>query len=182
MLVPVKDFRRAKVRLAPVLAGPERAALARRMATRVVRSAAPLPVAVVCDDVAVASWAEQLGAEVIWAPGSGLNAAVGAGVAHLAGLGADPIVVAAGDLPHADGLAWVARFAGVTVVPDRRHDGTNVIAVPSASPFPFAYGPGSYRRHLAIARGLGLPLRVVYAPHFALDVDLPEDLAAACRP
>ncbi len=50
VLVPVKAFGQAKLRLAPALSPPERAALAREMATRVVRSAGRLPVAVVCDD------------------------------------------------------------------------------------------------------------------------------------
>jgi 2-phospho-L-lactate guanylyltransferase len=57
VLVPVKAFGQAKVRLASALSGPERAELARKMASRVVASAAGLPVAVVCDDAEVAGWA-----------------------------------------------------------------------------------------------------------------------------
>ncbi|MBA2624952.1 MAG: 2-phospho-L-lactate guanylyltransferase, partial [Acidimicrobiia bacterium] len=50
LLVPVKDFARAKARLAGVLDAPARNELARRMATRVVLAAGALPVSVVCDD------------------------------------------------------------------------------------------------------------------------------------
>jgi 2-phospho-L-lactate guanylyltransferase len=177
VLVPVKAFQRAKLRLAPAMSAERRAVLAREMATRVVASAAGLPVAVVCDDQEVATWARRLGALVIWEPGRGLNGAVQAGVRRLGEAGARLVVVAAGDLPLASDLRWVTRFPGVTIVPDRRRDGTNVIAVPPAAGFVFAYGPGSYARHLDEARRLGLPVRVVHSSPLAWDVDIPDDLA-----
>jgi 2-phospho-L-lactate guanylyltransferase len=178
VLVPVKRFQEAKGRLSPALSPPRRAALARTMAERVVRSAGPLPVAVVCDDRAVAAWARELGALVIWEPGRGLNGAVHAGVRYLADAGARLVVVAAGDLPLAEDLVWATRFAGVTIVPDRRHEGTNVLAVPTDVHFEFTYGPGSFARHLDQARRLGVPVRVVNAPGLAWDVDVPGDLLA----
>jgi 2-phospho-L-lactate guanylyltransferase len=64
-------------------------------------------------------------------------------------------------------------------VPDRRHEGTNVIAVPTGAGFEFTYGPGSFARHLDRARCLGVPVRVVNAPRLAWDVDLPGDLLPA---
>jgi 2-phospho-L-lactate guanylyltransferase len=179
VLVPVKAFHQAKGRLAPAVAPLERAALARAMATTVVAAAAPLPVAVVCDDPEVADWAQAVGAEVLWRPGQGLNAAVTDGVAALREQGHRRVVVAHADLPLAAGLAWVGAFAGVTIVPDRRDDGTNVIAVPTDVPFTFAYGAGSFRRHAAEARRAGLALRVVRHPALGWDVDLPSDLLPA---
>jgi 2-phospho-L-lactate guanylyltransferase len=146
------------------------------MATQVVRSSGALPAAVVCDDAEVAEWAAREGAIVIWTPRLGLNRAVQQGVAELASMGAARVVVAAGDLPLATELEWAARFPGVTLVPDRRHDGTNVIAVPSGSGFRFAYGPGSYARHLEEASRLELSVRIVHMSPLAWDVDLPEDL------
>ncbi|HET9076812.1 MAG TPA: 2-phospho-L-lactate guanylyltransferase [Acidimicrobiales bacterium] len=177
VLVPVKAFGRAKLRLAPALSPDQRRRLARTMATRVVRSAAGLPVAVVCDDPEVAGWARTLGALVIWEPGRGLNGAVQQGVDRLAELGASSVVVAAGDLPLASDLHWVTEFAGITLIPDRRHDGTNVISVPAGCGFRFSYGPGSFARHLAEAGRVGGPVRVVHSSPLAWDVDLPEDLA-----
>lgn len=177
VLVPVKAFADAKLRLSPVLSPGRRADLARRMAEAVVRSGRGLPVAVVCDDREVAAWAREQGALVVWAPGRGLNRAVQQGVAHLAGYGAELVIVAAGDLPLADDLRWVADFAGTTIVPDRRRDGTNVLAVPTSSRFAFSYGPGSFARHLAEAKRLGRPVRVVEAPTLGWDVDVPGDLA-----
>ena len=183
VLVPVKRFSEAKLRLAPALSPERRAELARTMAERVVASAGGLPVAVVCDDRGVAAWARAQGALVIWEPGRGLNGAVAEGVARLAAAGVELVVVAAGDLPLASDLRWVterwsSERLGVTIVPDRRHDGTNVIAVPTHPTFGFSYGPGSYSRHVAEAERLGLPVRVVHDSPLAWDVDLPADLVA----
>ena len=176
VLVPVKDFRQAKLRLAGVLDGRQRASLAEAMATRVVSAAGPLPVHIVCDDELVAAWAEAMGASVLWRPGLGLNGAVTDGVASLGQLGFDRVVVAHADLPLARALARAAEFPGVTLVPDRRDDGTNVACVPAGSDFTFAYGPGSFRRHVAEALRLGGGLRVVREPRLGWDIDVPDDL------
>ncbi len=176
LLVPVKSFAAAKHRLSPALAPAARAALARRLAAGVVGAGGGLAVAVVCDDREVATWARDLGALVIWEPGRGLNGAVQEGVARLAAAGVERVVVAHADLPLATDLRWVAGFAGVTLVPDRRGDGTNVVGVPARSPFAFSYGPGSFARHLAEAARLGLDVRVVYGSPLAWDVDEPADL------
>lgn len=178
VVVPVKAFAAAKLRLAAALSGPERAALARRMAHLVLTAAAPLPVVVVCDDPEVATWATDLGAEVLWCPERGLNGAVADGVAHLAARGHHHAVVAHADLPLATSLGWVADFGGITLVPDRTDDGTNVMALPlpAAAAFRFRYGPGSFARHHAEARHLGLAVRVVRDPALGWDVDVPADL------
>jgi 2-phospho-L-lactate guanylyltransferase len=105
-----------------------------------------------------------------------LNAAVTAGVAQLADEGADRVVVAHADLPLAGDLRPVADFAGVTLVPDRRDDGTNVIALPSTAGFRFHYGPSSFRRHHEEAIRRGLEVRVLVDPALGFDVDTPTDL------
>jgi 2-phospho-L-lactate guanylyltransferase len=181
VLVPVKAFAAAKVRLAPALDAGDREALARSMATQVVVAAASigLPVSVACDDDDVAAWASSVGASVIWTPGLGLNGAVQKGFASLTDDGIDEVVVAHGDLPQAAGFdRVVGGGAGVvTLVPDRHDDGTNVLVVPS-SDFTFAYGPGSFARHLAEAERVGLVARVLRLPELMWDVDTPDDLAS----
>ena len=178
VLVPVKAFRNAKGRLSEALSPQERIELSRSMAATVVHAAAPLPVWIVCDDDDVAAWAAEAGASVLWKPGRGLNGAVDEGVADLAELGVATVIVAHADLPHAQALAHLAQGDGVTLVPDRHDDGTNVAVVPATSGFVFAYGPGSFRRHVEEAARLGLPLRVVREPRLAWDVDRPDDLLA----
>lgn len=177
VLVPVKAFSEAKLRLAPALPPLGRAELARAMATHVLEASRPLPTAVVCDDADVAAWARGQRALVIWEPERGLNRAVEAGVERLAQAGARRVIVAHGDLPLAKGLAAIARFPGVTIVPDRAGNGTNVICVPAGARFTFSYGPGSFTRHGAETFRLGLPLRVVRGRDLGHDVDTPADLA-----
>jgi len=179
VLVPVKAFASAKVRLRPALDAAERADLARSMAERVVRASAPLPVAVACDDDDVREWARSIGAEVVWVPGTDLDGAVSAGVAHLASSGVDIVVVAHGDLPGARRLDRLTTYPGITIVPDRVDDGSNVIVVPAALGFRFAYGPASFGRHLSEARRHPLPVRVSRLPELQWDVDVPDDLPSA---
>ena len=177
VVVPVKAFRAAKLRLADVLDPTERQALARRLAEVVVAAAAPLTAVVVCDDDEVRDWAVGAGAQVVWCPDRGLNGAVADGVAALRDDGVATAIVAHADLPLARELAWIAGFPGVTLIPDRRHDGSNVVAVPTAAGFEFAYGAGSFARHRAEAARLELPVRIVDDPALGWDVDLPADLA-----
>ncbi|MGI8754537.1 MAG: hypothetical protein ACR2MB_01500, partial [Acidimicrobiales bacterium] len=123
VVVPVKAFGAAKVRLAAELSPVGRAALAQEMAAGVLRAAGALPVTVVCDDRDVARWAELAGASVAWTPGLGLDGAVAAGVAAVTAGGAERVVVAHADLPLATGLAHVIGTDGVVLVPDRHTDG-----------------------------------------------------------
>ena len=158
------------------MSGRERADLARAMADRVMGAAHPLPVAVVCDDIEVARWARAGGALVVWEPGRGLNGAVEAGVDHLRAGGVTQVTVAHADLPRATDLAQVGDAPGITLVPDRYGNGTNVIALPAGTGFRFSYGPGSFARHRAEAERLGLPVHVLDRPDLAYDVDEPGDV------
>ncbi|MGH9081083.1 MAG: 2-phospho-L-lactate guanylyltransferase [Acidimicrobiales bacterium] len=176
VLIPVKAFDLAKRRLHRAMNGHQRAELARAMAERVVSAALPLPVAVVCDDNAVALWARRLGALVVWEPGRGLNGAVEAGVDHLRSAGVVEVIVAHADLPRARDLSGVDGSGGVTLVPDRYGNGTNVIALPADTGFQFSYGPGSFARHRTEAQRLGLAVRVLDRPDLAWDIDEPADV------
>ena len=129
-----------------------------------------------CDDDEVARWAETVGTQVLWRPGHGLNGAVTDGVASLAKLGFTDVVVAHADLPLAHDLPRLVHPGLITLVPDRHDDGTNVIALPAALGFRFAYGPGSFRHHVAEAHTHGTGVRVWREPRLGLDVDLPVDL------
>jgi 2-phospho-L-lactate/phosphoenolpyruvate guanylyltransferase len=176
VLVPVKSFAEAKHRLHAALSDTERAALARATADRVLAAALPLPVAVVCDDRLVAGWARARGALVVWEPGRGLNGAVEDGVARLRTAGVTQVTVAHSDLPRAVDLPLVGEFAGITLVPDRYGNGTNVIALPTDCGFEFSYGPGSFARHRSEAARIGLPTRVLDRPDLAWDIDEPADV------
>lgn len=179
VVVPVRSFTDAKARLAAVLEPSVRADLARRMAERVLDAAGTMDVVVVSSAPEVREWAGERGTVVVDDPG-GLDGAAAAGCEHFREAGCTRVVVAHADLPRARSLAVLGRDLGqpvVALVPCHHDDGTNVLSIPASSPFRFAYGPGSFRRHAAEARRLGLALRVVRAPDLAIDVDAPDDLA-----
>lgn len=175
-LIPVKDFRQAKARLSGVVSAAHRERLARWTAGRVLAAAAPLPVFVACDDDAVAAWAEDHGAAVLWRPGMGLNAAVADGIAALAAAGIEHAVVAHSDLALPAPLANLVLSGGIVLVPDSRRDGTNVVAVPTSAGFIPSYGSQSFHRHLAQSLLLGVPVRVQRDIRLGLDIDTPRDL------
>jgi len=179
VLIPVKDFTKAKARLAGVLAPADRARLARWMAERVVAAAGTLPVFVVCDDEAVADWATSMRATVLWRPGRGLNGAATDGVAAIADDGYTTAVVVHSDLPLAHDLAGLPREGTAVFVPDRHGDGTNAIAIPAAAGFTFHYGARSFHHHVAQAEAMGLPVAVHRDAGLGLDVDTPDDLRLA---
>ncbi|HZP28133.1 MAG TPA: 2-phospho-L-lactate guanylyltransferase [Acidimicrobiia bacterium] len=180
VIVPIRAFAHAKARLSAELDAEHRAILARRLADRVVGAAGPMPVVVVTGAGEVRAWAADRGLTVVDDPGS-LDAAARAGRDHLRSIGCRRVIVAHADLPWATDLSALARDASqpvVALVPCHRDDGTPVLSVPAGLPFDFAYGPGSFRRHVAEARRRGYGIRVVRDAALAFDVDVPSDLAA----
>ena len=178
VVIPIRAFALGKARLASAVDPRERAVLAQRWAERVVRAATPLPVVVISSDAQVRAWARHLDVELLDDPGT-LDAAAATGRDQLRARGCTRAVIAHADLPHARTLAHVARDMSrpiVALVPCHRDDGTPVLSVPTAVDFQFAYGVGSYRRHAAEARRLGLGVRVIRDRDLAFDVDLPDDL------
>lgn len=182
VVIPVRAFAAGKARLAAVLDEPERAALGRTLADRVAAAAGALPVLVVSSAPEVRAWADAHGFACLDDPGRGLDAAAAAGRDHFAARGAARVVIVHADLPLARPGA-LERFAVdaphvAALVPCHRDDGTPVLAVPTAVPFRFAYGPGSARAHIRAARAAGLGIRVVRDPDLGYDVDVPTDLDA----
>jgi 2-phospho-L-lactate guanylyltransferase len=180
VVIPIRAFALGKARLADQLDGERRASLARRLADGVVNAAGNAPVVVVTSADDVRSWAYGRGLDVVDDPGS-LDAAARAGCEHLANAGCVRAVVAHADLPWARSFVAAARDGSlpiVALVPCHRDDGTPVLSVPTDLPFDFAYGPGSFRRHVDEARRRGYGVRVVRDRTLAFDIDVPSDLAA----
>lgn len=179
VLVPVKRFSAAKGRLAGVLDHDARARLAEWMASRVLAATGSFHTYVACDDDDVSAWAVAHGAKVVWGPGLGLNGAVDDGVDRIRADGFDHLIVSHADLPRPAALASVASAGTITLVPDRRRDGTNVMAFPLTAPLRAAYGGGSFQRHLDQALRLavdGVAVEVRRDPDLSLDLDTPDDL------
>ncbi|AEE45584.1 2-phospho-L-lactate guanylyltransferase [Cellulomonas fimi] len=184
VVVPVKDARRGKSRLAPVLPDDERARFVRSMALDTLAAASAADdverVVLVTPDPLLGSWAQRGGAVVVdEPPGGGLDAAVLAGVTHARRL--DPsaaVAVLLGDLPglRPDDLDAALRLASAhprAHVPDAQGTGTTLLtAAARVDPRP-AFGAGSSARHAAAGH---VRLDVPSTSSLRHDVDDPADL------
>ena len=181
--IPIKPFGVAKARLSPVLGPAQRSELGRAVAARTARLSAEAgaEVVVVTGDHGVAEWAKRGGLGVLMEDtglADGLNGAATTAAHHASALGL-PWVVVHADLPvaTADDLRTVFDAAAYSPVIVPSHDaGTNLIGGAAPS-FPFAYGVGSFHRHLA-----AIPdATVITSQRLALDLDNPRDLGLALR-
>ena len=177
-IVPIRSFA-GLTRLSSVLGEHERAVLMQHLASRTVLTAhsAGLPVFVVSNDAAVATWGEAHGCTTISeTEGGGLNGAADAG-ANAAG---GPWMIIHADLPTID----VDDVLAASLLVEHRyvlapsHDGGTSLIGGTGSDFPFRYGPGSFRLHLAAVGG---DATILIRPGLALDLDRPWDLSVLRR-
>jgi 2-phospho-L-lactate guanylyltransferase len=159
----------AKRRLPPAI----RAGLAVAMLGDVVAAALDIGlVLVVTDDVDVV----PPGAEALADPGTGLAAAVAAGLSRVEG----HALVLNADLPCATPDAIRRLAAGGLALVEAEDGTTNALSLPDPSDFAPLYGPGSAARFRAYA-----PFATLAIPELAADVDTAADLerfAARCGP
>jgi len=178
-LIPIRSFY-GMTRLSHRLDSRDRARLARDLADLTIRAAldAGTRVSVITADEEVQRWAAAAGTDVVVERFSrGLNAAATAGTK---GVGSDPWLVIHADLPTVDAgdireAAHLVR-GGHVIAPS--HDGGTSVIGGTGSGFPFRYGPGSFRRHLAAISG---DATILIRPGLALDLDRPGDLSVFRR-
>jgi 2-phospho-L-lactate/phosphoenolpyruvate guanylyltransferase len=185
-VVPVKDLRGTKSRLAPVLDPGARAGLTLYMMGRVVgaiREAGIEDVCVVSPDRMVLEEAKRRGATPLIQESRGLNPALEEGRRRAMELGASKLLVLPADLPllDAEDVLAVLREAGgeptVVIAPDGARSGTNALLIQPPDVLPFAFGTGSFEAHVGAARRRGLDVRVCERSHLAFDLDTAGDLA-----
>jgi 2-phospho-L-lactate/phosphoenolpyruvate guanylyltransferase len=143
-VLPVKSFRAAKTRLAADLGvpQPELAAQMAGTALRALCASSADVVLVVTRERAVMDLADELGAEIVEEDDlRGHSAAATLGIARALELGAERVLLAAGDCPLLTGAeidALLARHTGegVVILADRHGTGTNglLLAPPTAIP------------------------------------------------
>jgi 2-phospho-L-lactate guanylyltransferase len=175
-VIPFKGTGEPKTRLAGALGLAERRKLSARMFARVTEALAGVAQVgeiAVLSDQRPAGWSGRLIAD----EGRGLNGEL---TAAAAALGAVPLLVIHADLPlvaAADIEALIAATdLGAAIAPDRLASGTNALALQAATRFSFAFGEDSFALHRKAAGGVA---RVVSRQGLALDIDTPDDLAAA---
>jgi len=187
-LVPVKDFRRGKSRLAEVLRPEDRESLARELFEHVVdaldRALEIDRIAVVSDSPAARAYADSLGLVALTDPPGprGLATIVDGALARLEQAGATSAVVCMSDLPElrpedVDRVCASLRASDVVLVPDGAGAGTNAIAVRPPTVLPSCLGHAdSLERHRELAIELGLSTTVLQITRIAFDLDDPTDL------
>jgi 2-phospho-L-lactate guanylyltransferase len=190
-VVPAKETRDAKQRLAGVLSGAQRQQLALAMFEDVLAVLASVRelagMLVVTIDPAAAAIAARHGARV---SGDGArNGHTGAVVAAARRLAAEScdMLQLPGDVPLVethDIQQLIAAHCGVlgsgpafTIVPARDERGSNAVLCSPPDAVPLRFGENSFFPHLAAARASGIEAKVVRLPRIALDIDTPEDLA-----
>jgi 2-phospho-L-lactate/phosphoenolpyruvate guanylyltransferase len=189
-VLPVKDFRDAKTRLAPVLSPDERRALFPLMVEDVLVALTAAHglagVLVLTRDPEAAALARRRGARVLAEPKNrGQTAAVTRACATLEAEGAAGILALPGDIPLATTAEIEAALAAhrpapaVTIVPAWDERGSNCMVCSPPTVIPFAFGNDSFAPHKAAARARGIEPTIVALPGIGLDVDNPRDLRMA---
>jgi 2-phospho-L-lactate guanylyltransferase len=184
-VVPVKDLRGTKSRLAPILDPGARAGLTLYMMGRVIaaiKEAGVEDVCVVSPDRIVLGEAQGRGAKPLLQESRGLNPALEEGRRRALELGASTLLVFPADLPllEAEDVRAVLEAVegqSVVIAPDGARSGTNALLVHPPDALPFAFGPDSFEAHLEAARGRCLDVRVCERSHLAFDLDTVGDLA-----
>jgi 2-phospho-L-lactate guanylyltransferase len=189
-VVPVKDTRQAKQRLAGVLSGAQRQELALAMLEDVLAALARVDelagILVVTADAAASAIAARYRAGVMdEGARDGHTGAVAAAVRRLVG---DGMLTVPGDIPLLEPddvrrLVSVHREAmrrsahAFTIAPARDEQGSNAVLCSPVGAVPLRFGEDSFFPHLAVARSSGIEPEVVRVPRIALDIDTPQDLA-----
>jgi 2-phospho-L-lactate/phosphoenolpyruvate guanylyltransferase len=188
-IVPVKPFREAKSRLSGALTLDERAALSRDFLVHtltVLKEVREVSRALVISrDTSALHLAREHGAFTVTESGAPeLNSAISRATDVIVRLGgAKGILVLPSDLPFinaGDIRMLIARSEpgddpSICIAPDRRGDGTNALLTIPPKAIPYAFGVGSFQKHVSLANQLNVRVEVCQLASFALDVDVPDD-------
>lgn len=189
-VVPVKDTRQAKQRLAGVLDRAQRQELALAMFEDVLAALARVDelagILVVTADAAAAAIAARYRAGVMdEGARDGHTGAVAAAARRLVGEG---MLAVPGDIPllepddvrrlvSAHRAAMRRGVRAFTIAPARDERGSNAVLCSPAGAVPLRFGEDSFFPHLAAARAHGIEPAVMHLPRIGLDIDTPQDLA-----
>ena len=187
-IIPVKPLANAKSRLAAALSPDERRKLAEEMLRRIVGVTTSVPqisgTLVISRDSKALAIARDLGVRTVMESGQPeLNAALMRATAQVLRWKGGGVLILPADLPLVtkdDLQAMIAlgrELFSVVIATDRNQDGTNAMLVRPPGLFEYAYGPGSYTRHLERAHAAKATVEVYQSERLMLDIDLPEDLA-----
>jgi 2-phospho-L-lactate/phosphoenolpyruvate guanylyltransferase len=189
LLLPIKDLRNAKLRLAAVLTPHERFGLAQAMLADTIQAVCAVHRAkrifVITNYEPAMETAAKFGWEVLREERQVSESAsvdlasrlcAERGVTALLRLPLDLPLVQPGDID--DLLATDCRAPATVMVPSRDGTGTNAILRTPPALFPSHFGPNSFAKHRSEAERVGARTIVRRNPRLEMDVDDETDLRA----
>ena len=188
-VIPVKQLANAKQRLSSFLSASDRAALFSAMVRDVLTAVEACSlidqIIVVTNDLEVSELGKEYDAKIHPEPQRpGLIESVTEAARDLSLAGVSTMVFLPGDVPlvSAEELESVLEGFGSSneaeflIVPAADLGGSNCVVCSPPDCITFGFGEDSFRRHLSIARELGLNPTVMKLPGIGLDIDTPNDL------
>jgi 2-phospho-L-lactate/phosphoenolpyruvate guanylyltransferase len=186
ILIPVKNFREAKKRLAPHFSPSDRAALAEAMLSdffQVVAAVREIDrVFVISSEPVALERARALGWETISeAEQRSESSSVDAASRYCAQRGVKALLRLPVDIPLVQTCDIEAIFTelraprAAVLVPSRDGTGTNALLREPPDLFPSHFGPNSFEKHLAEAGRCSARVQVLRNPRLEVDVDEMED-------
>jgi 2-phospho-L-lactate guanylyltransferase len=187
VIVPVKRFENAKMRLSSILDIKDRVRLSSLMLDYTLQVLASVPsltqAVVVSGDKRAEQIATKHGAIFLHEEKeTGVNSAVAEADTYCMKEDADATIVIPHDLPllAATDISRVSDLAKnesrcIVICPSLRYDGTNMLLRKPPSVMGTFYDSDSYNMHVQEAIKLGVPVKLFFSKTVMYDIDTPED-------
>jgi 2-phospho-L-lactate guanylyltransferase len=187
-VIPVKPLRLAKSRLSSILSQQEREKFAEAMLRHVLGVVAKVPqitgTLVISRDNYVLSIAREYGAKTIQESGAPeLNTALMRATSVVASWRSDALLILPADLPlvSSEDITDIIQLGlqnpeSVVIATDRDQNGTNALFAHPPGVIDYAYGEGSFQRHISLAEQSGVAVHVYESDRMWQDIDHPQDI------
>jgi 2-phospho-L-lactate/phosphoenolpyruvate guanylyltransferase len=186
-IIPVKPLNRAKTRLSDVLSPEERRQLAESMFRHVLSVVRTVPqvlgTLVISRDQHALAIARDYGARTVQESSqSELNAALMRATQVVARWKGGAVMIIPADLPliAAEDVAGMIDMGQkdqtMVIATDHHDDGTNALFIRPPGVIDYAYGVGSFHRHIELGRAAGADVKIYRSERLLLDIDVPADL------
>jgi 2-phospho-L-lactate guanylyltransferase len=187
VIIPVKPLTRAKSRLSAVLSAEQRQQLAEMLLRHVIATVRQVPevvgTLVISRDTKALAIARDAGTYTVQESGAPeLNNALMRATSVVAGWGGSAVLVLPADLPliSSEDVRNLVELGlephTIVLATDHQEDGTNAMLVRPPGLIPYAFGPGSFARHLKLAQDVNANVHVYSSERMMLDIDVPADL------
>lgn len=187
VVIPVKPLNQAKTRLSQVLTPLERQQLAETMLRHVLGVVRHVPqlmgTLVISRDNKALTIAREYGARTVQESGAPeLNSALMRATQVISRLNGSAILILPADLPllEAEDVRAIIQMGqnepSMVIATDQHRDGTNALFTRPPGLIEYAYGPGSFNRHIEKGLEVGAEVHEYQSDRLSLDIDMPADL------